>query len=81
VKAFYALQDNYEILKAFKDERGLKIKMMAFRGLKKHASIQAVRGDKVRVVQERRETRISYKALVALKMYSSKMRSLGLKRQ
>ena len=81
VKAFYALQDNYEILKAFKEERGLKVKMMVFRGLKKYGSIQVVRSHKVHVVQEKRATKISYKAFMALKMYSNKMRGLGLKRQ
>ena len=81
MKAFYALQDNYEVLKAFKEERGLKIKMMVFRGLKKSASIQFVRSHKVQVMQERRASKISYKALVAFKMYSSKMRGLKLKRQ
>ena len=81
VRAFYALQDNYEILKGFKDQRSKKLARKALRSLKRYTAIQAVRNHKVAIMNERRSTRMQYKALVALRMFSRKMRELSQKRQ
>ena len=49
VKAFYALQDNYEVLRAFKTDRALRIKYGIILALKQNRIKESARSYKVNV--------------------------------
>ena len=70
------MQDNYEVLKAFKDDKNLRMKMKAFREIKKHTSIKGLQSYKQRIVKEKVASRVYFKVFTALKLYSDKMRRL-----
>ena len=58
----------------------MKIKLRAFRSLKRYAAIQGIRNHKVGVIQDKRSTRLLFKALVGFKVYSKKRKDLSEKR-